>query len=234
MLAPNQEEKEDNFEITGTSNFDISENVRNHMNKRNAVNNPKSPKRRSQVVVNKHPENQTSFGKSSVKPGHKTYNKATKSNKAKGNILFFSDSIPGKMRMYEFNKVLKNVNVKHVFPGATSEQISQYLDVNLQMYTPKTVIIHVGINDLLNDSCHSNGENILNNFNALYKKCRICNVRSIFLSGLVYTKRVELSVLGNLHLKLVELCSQYGLIYIDGIYLWYASLSRQPAFTSFW
>ena len=69
VLAPNQEEKEDNFEITGTSNFDISKNVRNNMNKRNAVNNPKRPKRRSQVVVNKHPENKTSFGKSNVKPG---------------------------------------------------------------------------------------------------------------------------------------------------------------------
>ena len=41
------------------------------------------------------------------------------------------------------------------------------------------------------------------------------NVRNILLSGLVYTKRVELSVLENLHLKLVELCSQYGVIYID-------------------
>ena len=71
MLAPNQEEKEDNFEITGTSNFDISKNVRNDMNKQNAVNSPKSLKKRSQVVVNKHPENQKFFGKSNVKPGYK-------------------------------------------------------------------------------------------------------------------------------------------------------------------
>ena len=63
MLAPNQEEKEDNFEITGTSNFDLSKNVRNDMNKQNAVNNLKSLKKRSQLVVNKHPENQTFFGK---------------------------------------------------------------------------------------------------------------------------------------------------------------------------
>ena len=59
------------------------------------------------------------------------------------------------MRMYEVNKVLKNRNLKHLFfPGAISEQVSQYLDINLQMYAPKTVIIHVGINDLLNDSGH--------------------------------------------------------------------------------
>ena len=35
------------------------------------------------------------------------------------------------------------------------------------------------------------------------------------LSGLVYSKRVELFVLENLHLNLVELCSQDGVIYID-------------------
>ena len=83
VLAPNQGEKEDNFEITGTSNFDISKNVRNDMNKRNAVNNAISRKRRSQVVVNKHLENQTSFGKSNLKPGYKTYNEANKEIKVK-------------------------------------------------------------------------------------------------------------------------------------------------------
>ena len=107
VLAPKQGEKEDNFEITGTSNFDISKNVRNDMNKRNAVNNAKSRKRKSQVVVNKHLENQTSFGKSNLKPGHKTYNEATKTNKERYNILIFSDSIPGKMRIMNLRKYLK-------------------------------------------------------------------------------------------------------------------------------
>ena len=133
--------------------------------------------------------------------------------------------------MYQFNKVLENGNVKHLFfPGATSEQVSQYSDVNLQMYSPKTVIIHVGIIYLLNDSDHSNVEKILNNFNVMIKKCRNYNVRNILLSGLVYTKRVKLPVLENLHLKLVELCSQYGVICIDnrdiyGMHLYQDSLN---------
>ena len=71
------------------------------------------------------------------------------------------------------------------------------------------------VNDLLNDSGHSNVDYILNNFNVIIKKCCNYNVRNILLSGLVYTKKVELFVLENLHLKLVELCSQYGVIYID-------------------
>ena len=56
---------------------------------------------------------------------------------------------------------------------------------------------------------------------------------NILLSGLVYTKRVELSVPENLHLKLVELCLQYGVIYIDnrnihGMYLYQDNLHLLP------
>ena len=44
-----------------------------------------------------------------------TYSEAFKPNKEKDNILIFSGSITGKMRMYEFNKALKNGNVKLFF-----------------------------------------------------------------------------------------------------------------------
>ena len=116
--------------------------------------------------------------------------------------------------MYEFNKVLKNGNAKHLFfPGATSQQLLQYLDVNLQLYGPQTVIIHVGIN-LLNDQGHSNVENILKSFRAMVKKFREFNVKNILLSGLVYNKRTELSLLENLHLRIMELCSQNGIMYV--------------------
>ena len=40
VLAPSQKEKEDSFEIAETSNFNISKNVRNDMNKKNVGNNP--------------------------------------------------------------------------------------------------------------------------------------------------------------------------------------------------
>ena len=64
----------------------------------------------------------------------------------------------------------------------------------------------------------------------MIKKCRNYSVRNILLSGSVYTKRVKLSVLENLRLKLVELCSQYGVIYIDnrnihGMHLYQDSLN---------
>ena len=63
--------------------------------------------------------------------------------------------------MYNFNKALKNGEAKHLsFPGNTSKQLLQYLDVNLKMYTSETVVIHAGINDILNDKSQSNTENL--------------------------------------------------------------------------
>ena len=38
---------------------------------------------------------------------------------------------------------------KQTFPGTTSKQLLQYLDVNLKMYSPEMVRFHAGINDVL-------------------------------------------------------------------------------------
>ena len=101
--------------------WNTSDNARYNKKKENEVQSPKSAKRRGQVVVNKHPENQTSFGKQNTSPGHKTYREAAKSSEAtqpyneKENLLIFSDRIPGKRKMHELNRVIKNGKVKHLF-----------------------------------------------------------------------------------------------------------------------
>ena len=75
--------------------------------------------------------------------------------------------------MYNFNKALKNANIKHLsFPGITLKQLLQYLDVDLKMYTPGTVLIHAGINYVLNNKSQSNTENLLRNIKYMVDKCR--------------------------------------------------------------
>ena len=70
-LASSQEEEND-FEIAGAWN--TSDNVRYNRKKENEVQSPKSAKRRGQVVINKHPENQTSFGKPNTSPSPLLFN----------------------------------------------------------------------------------------------------------------------------------------------------------------
>ena len=113
---------------------------------------------------NAHPENQTTFSKVPIIPGDKSNSDTITKKTEQENILIFSDSIPNRIKMYNFNKALKNGKAKHLsFPGTTSKQLLQYLDVNLKMYTPETVLIHAGINDVLNDKSQSNTENLVSN-----------------------------------------------------------------------
>ena len=130
--------------------------------------------------------------------------------------MIFSDSIPSRFKIYNFNKALENGNAKHLsFTGTTSKQLLQYLDVNLKMYTPDTVLIHAEINDILNNKSQSNTENLLGNIKYMVDKCRKFGVKNLLISGLAFTTRVSLEVLEKIHEKLYTFCTSNGLIYID-------------------
>ena len=78
-------------------------------------------------MVNAHPENQTTFSKVPIIPGDKSYSDTITKKSEQENILIFSDSIPNRIHMFNFNKALKNGKAKHLlFPGTTSKQLLQY------------------------------------------------------------------------------------------------------------
>ena len=70
------------------------------------------------------------------------------------------------------------------------------------MYPPDTLLIHAGINDVLNNKNRSNTENLLSNIKYMVDKCRRFGVKNILISGLVFTTRLSLEVLEKLHEKL--------------------------------
>ena len=111
------------------------------------------------------------------------------------------------------NQQIKNGNGRiHSFPGATSHQLLHYLDVNLDKYTD-TVVIHIGINDISNSASNINGS--LSNIKEMVKKSRNFGVKYIFVSGLVYTKRIISEILEDVHLKLVNVCKEMRVYFID-------------------
>ena len=81
----------------------------------------KLPSKRPPVVVNNYPENHKSFSRLPVIPGKDKYSDTVKPNPEPANTLIFTDSIPKGIRMYDFNKLIKNRNAKMLnFPGASS------------------------------------------------------------------------------------------------------------------
>ena len=93
--------------------------------------------------------------------------------------------------MYEFNSLLRNRKAKMLnFPGSASKQMLHYIDIHLENKSIDTVLLHVGVNDLLNDNSKSNVDNLMSNIHKIVEKCKRVGVRNIFVSSLAYTTRV--------------------------------------------
>ena len=88
-----------------------------------------------------------------VVPGIKLFSEASLPSKGQRGILIFTDSIPKGIRVRELNTFIKNGKTKILsFPGGTSKEILHYLDVHLTNSLPDAVILHIGVNDLLEDN----------------------------------------------------------------------------------
>ena len=130
--------------------------------------------------------------------------------------MIFPDSIPKGIRVRELNIFIKNGKTKMVsFPGATTIEIVHYLDVHLTNSSPDAVILHVGVNDLLEDNSKSKIENLEKNLRSMVDKCHTYGVKNVFISGLVYTARIGLTVLERAHEMIVNLCYKLDVCYVD-------------------
>ena len=87
--------------------------------------------------------------------------------------------------------------------------------MNLEKSNSDTVIIHVGSNDLLNGSNEPQIDSLIQNISTIIEKCRLHEVKSIFISGLVYNTRVKLLILEQTYKKLEVFCRNNGVILID-------------------
>ena len=72
------------------------------------------------------------------------------------------------------------------FPCASSHQLLHYLDVHLKDKSIDTVIIHIGINDLLANSSRSGMDNLIYHIKKITEKCLMLGVKSVFISGLMF------------------------------------------------
>ena len=76
-------------------------------------------------------------------------------------------------------------------------------------------MLHVGVNDLLEDNSKSKIENLERNLRFIVDKCHTYGVKNAFTSGLVYTTRIGVLVLQRTHEVIVHLCYKLGVCYVD-------------------
>ena len=145
--------------------------------------------RKIPVEVSQKYQRQTAFNRTPVAPGHKSFSEATKSSTNSYNTLIFSDSIPKGIRIYQFNRALRNFRAKMLnFPGASSNEILHYINVHLREKLIDIVIIHVGVNDLLNGNSQLRVNQLIENIKKITEKCVSFGVKKICFGIGVYKK----------------------------------------------
>ena len=124
----------------------------------------KLPSKRPQIVVNNYPENQKTFSRLPVIPCKDKCSETVKAKPESTNTLIFTVSITKGIRMYNFNKLIKNRKAKLLnFPGASSRQLLHYMDIHLEEIQTDTVVKYIGVSDLLNYSNQSRIDSLMNN-----------------------------------------------------------------------
>ena len=176
---------------------------------------------RPQVVANKYPQNQHLFGKRQrFIPGDKSYAEAASATspskqQEENNVIFFGDSLTNFSRntKYEINKKLGGNSKFKYFPGASSKEILHYIDSTLEEHSFNAAVIHVGTNDLINNSNAVN--NVAENTRKIARKCKQYGIEKIFISGLVTTTRYPESVRIETNTLIESICDADGYFYVN-------------------
>ena len=166
-----------------------------------------SNNKRPQVVINQHPERQNDFNKpvSHVENGSRI-----------SKITILSDSIPKGIRFKEFNNHIHNGYAKFkVFPGATISNLNYYAKPTLDEEKPDVVTIHVGINNLLNESPNQSTDKIVDDIINMGRECMLYGVEKVMISGITECKRIDSDRITNVNRMINEKCKQENFIFVN-------------------
>ena len=100
------------------------------------------------------------------------------------------------------------------FPGSLSKQMLHDIDIHLEDKSIDTALLHVGVNELLNDNNQSNVDNLMLNIHKIVEKCKRVGVRNFFVSGLGYTTKVSLPILERVRCLISNYCRENPCFYI--------------------
>ena len=91
------------------------------------------------------------------------------------NVVISGDSLVNFKRKtkYNINSSLNNRSARFkYFPGATSKDMLHYVDATLQDNLFEVAVIHIGINDIVNNKNSLNTDHVLENIYNVARKCK--------------------------------------------------------------
>ena len=89
------------------------------------------------------------------------------------------------------------------------------MDPTLAEVNYDTTIVHVGINDFINDNSSTNVENLVLNLEKIAIKLKKYGIKNVCLSGLVFTTRVYLPLLNQVNKRVLDICKAHNISFIN-------------------
>ena len=89
------------------------------------------------------------------------------------------------------------------------------MDPTLAEVNYDTTIVHVGINDFINDNSSTNVENLVLNLEKIAIKLKKYGIKNVCLSGLVFTTRIYLPLLNQVNKCVLDICKAHNISFIN-------------------
>ena len=156
---------------------------------------------RPNSVINRDSSNQHIFN-IQVVPGEKTFTETLSSLMASSNstfnelilsvnkVVILGDSLVNYNRKtkYNINRSLNNGSTRFkYFPEGTSKDLLHYVDTTLQDNLSEVAVIHIGVNDFVNNKNSLNTDHMLENVKNFRRKFKMYDIQKVLISGLLTT-----------------------------------------------
>ena len=101
------------------------------------------------------------------------------------------------------------------FPGATSKELLHYVDPTLKDGIYNTAIIHVGVNDLLNNKSTNKVDELVKNLESTAIKCISNGIAKVVVSGIANNNKMSDLFIADVNKKIAMMCKKNSLVYMD-------------------
>ena len=87
-----------------------------------------------------------------------------------------------------------------MIPGGTSNEPT------LQNKKFDNTLLHVGVNDLLNDESQDSVQNLLDNLKQIGLKCKSAGVKKVLISGIVVNNKLKSAYISIVNQRISDTC----------------------------
>ena len=92
------------------------------------------------------------------------------------------------------------------FPSGTSKELLYYVEPALKNKKFNDALLHVGVNDLLNDERQDFVQNLLDNLKQIGLKCKSAGVKKVLISGIVVNNKLKSAYISIVNQRISDTC----------------------------